>query len=183
MSTEATGDLQIRPMRANEIDAVIALARAIWKRHYPGIITQAQIDYMLGQRYTAARLADELADPDIDWSLAIESGRIIGFSSLLRKRDAGVVKLDKLYVDPDCHRRGIGAALVAAVRAAAIRGGFATVELAVNRHNMSAITAYQRLGFRVREARQTPIGEGFVMDDFIMVAPASLCQPVAERKP
>ena len=168
-------------MRVDEIEAVIALARLIWNRHYPGIITQAQIDYMLAQRYTAARLRDELGDPDIDWSLAMERGRIVGFSSSLRQRETGVVKVDKLYVDPEYHRRGIGAALMAAVRAAATQAGFATLELAVNRHNMRAIAAYQRLGFRVREARRTPIGGGFVMDDFIMVAPASPRQPVAER--
>ena len=160
-------------MQADEIDSVVALARSIWNRHYPGIISQAQIDYMLDQRYTPARLAAELRDPDIDWSLALLGGRVVGFSSTLRQRDVRVLKLDKLYVDPDCHRRGIGAALVSAVRAAAIGAGCATLELAVNRHNMGAIAAYQRFGFRVREARRTAIGEGFVMDDFIMAAPAS----------
>ena len=58
-------------MQADEIDSVVALARSIWNRHYPGIISQAQIDYMLDQRYTPARLAAELRDPDIDWSLAL----------------------------------------------------------------------------------------------------------------
>lgn len=30
--------------------------RVVWQDAYPGIITQAQIDYMLEQRYNAGRL-------------------------------------------------------------------------------------------------------------------------------
>ena len=90
------GEVSIRPMQADDIDSVVALARSIWNRHYPGIISQAQIDYMLDQRYAPARLAAELRDPDIDWSLALLGGRVVGFSSTLRQRDVRVFKLDKL---------------------------------------------------------------------------------------
>ena len=36
-----------------EVDAIAALARVIWQDAYAAIITQAQIDYMLEQRYNA----------------------------------------------------------------------------------------------------------------------------------
>jgi len=39
----------------------------------------------------------------------------------------------------------------------------------VNRDNAKAIRAYERCGFAIRERGDFAIGEGFVMEDFIMV--------------
>ena len=41
----------IAALRDDQVEALGALARHIWQRHYPGIISPAQIDYMLHQRY------------------------------------------------------------------------------------------------------------------------------------
>jgi ribosomal protein S18 acetylase RimI-like enzyme len=38
----------------------------------------------------------------------------------------------------------------------------------VNKQNAQAIAAYRKNGFEVREAVRVEIGNGFVMDDFIM---------------
>jgi ribosomal protein S18 acetylase RimI-like enzyme len=43
-----------------------------------------------------------------------------------------------------------------------------TLILAVNKRNERAIATYRRNGFAVREAVRVEIGDGFVMDDFIM---------------
>ena len=41
--------------------------------------------------------------------------------------------------------------------------------LAVNKHNTKAIAAYRRNGFTVAESVITDFGDGFVMDDYIMI--------------
>ena len=41
--------------------------------------------------------------------------------------------------------------------------------LSVNKRNAKAIAAYQKNGFGITESVVTDIGNGFVMDDFIMV--------------
>src|SRR5438552_2863225 len=43
--------LQIRRADLSDLPAVSRLAHDIWHRHYPGIITRAQIDYMLTVGY------------------------------------------------------------------------------------------------------------------------------------
>ena len=40
--------------------------------------------------------------------------------------------------------------------------------LTVNKHNELAIRAYRGTGFDVIDSVETDIGEGFVMDDYIM---------------
>ena len=43
------------------------------------------------------------------------------------------------------------------------------MKLNVNRGNVRAIAAYERCGFAIRESGDFPIGNGFVMEDYIMV--------------
>jgi ribosomal protein S18 acetylase RimI-like enzyme len=43
-----------------------------------------------------------------------------------------------------------------------------TLVLNVNRHNIKAIRAYERAGWQVAEMVVVDIGNGFVMDDYIM---------------
>ena len=46
--------------------------------------------------------------------------------------------------------------------------GLSALYLTVNKHNDLAIRAYRAKGFQTIDAVETDIGNGFVMDDFIM---------------
>lgn len=157
-----------RTMTSADVDAVCALAHKIWHRHYPGIITVEQIDYMLGQRYRPERLREELATPGIAWDVAERDGALCGFASTHHDRVHGELKLDKLYVDPAVQRHGIGRRLFEQAIERARSLACSALYLAVNKHNGQAIEAYRRYGFAVRDAVTVDIGGGFVMDDFIM---------------
>ena len=145
-----------------------ALAREIWQAHYPGIISTAQIEYMLAQRYDPAVIRAELAQADVWWFVLRGGGAIVAYMAL-QKEGAAALKIDKLYVRPDQQRRGCGGRLIARAEALARREGCGELELAVNRGNAKAIAAYRKHGFTVREAVVKDIGGGFVMDDYVMV--------------
>jgi ribosomal protein S18 acetylase RimI-like enzyme len=160
--------MEIKPVRAADVEAIAALAREIWQSAYAGIISQAQIDYMLGQRYNATRLLEELEKPGYWWVQAFVDGVRVGFSSGYLTDVPGEIKLDKVYVHPAQQRGGIGGALIEAVMVHGREAGCSTLILAVNKQNAKAIAAYEKRGFAVRDAVRVDIGGGFVMDDFIM---------------
>ena len=54
----------IRPVTPPDLPAIAALAREVWQSTYLGIITQAQIDFMLEQRYGYPQLLADLEAPD-----------------------------------------------------------------------------------------------------------------------
>ncbi len=162
--------IEIRPVGADEVEAIAALARIIWQDCYADIISQEQIDYMLGDRYGAERMREELRTPGIWWDQAFVDGERAGFASTFRTEAPGELKLDKIYIHPEHQRHGVGGALIAhvAARGRADDPPARTLILAVNKQNNQALAAYRKHGFTQREAVYIDIGNGFVMDDYIM---------------
>ena len=160
--------LSIAPLEEAAIDALCSLAREVWRHHYPRIIGHAQTEYMLAQRYAADVIRHELGDSRVWWDTLSEDDVMRAFASSLRGDAPGEIKLDKLYVHPQRQRRGYGAALIGHTCERAARLGCRRVVLAVNKRNASAISAYQKQGFVIREGVVKDIGRGFVMDDYIM---------------
>ena len=156
----------VQRLTAADVDAVSALARLVWQATYPALISQAQIDAMLADRYAPERIREQLDDPRQAWWVAKRGHTLAGFAHAML--DESGCKLDKLYVHPDQQRHGIGAALEKTVEDWARRQRARRVWLQVNRGNAQAIAAYQKYGFRIAESRVFDIGGGFVMDDHVM---------------
>ena len=78
-------------------------------------------------------------------------GRIAGFYRATRYpgRASHVAGLGMLAVAPDCHGRGVAAAMVGEAIAALRGQGLRRVELSVESDNPRAIRFYQRLGFEI----------------------------------
>lgn len=159
-------EVQIGRLREAEIDAVVNLAHAVWHAHYPGIISSAQIDYMLGQRYKPALIRQLLARGDA-WFVARAGASVAGFAHVYALGE-GDCKLDKLYVAADVQRHGVGALLLERAERYAREHAGNRLVLRVNRHNAQALAAYRKYGFTVATEIAEDIGNGFVMDDFVM---------------
>jgi len=162
-------EASLHRLTLQEVDAVSALARIVWQATYPALISQAQIDAMLGDRYAPGRIRTQLDDPRHAWWTVRQNHVLIGFAHATL--DGADCKLDKLYVHPDCQRQGIGAALLQAVQGWAKQQQARRLWLQVNRGNAQAIAAYRKYGFRIVESRVFDIGHGFVMDDHVMEQP------------
>ena len=145
--------------------AIARLAGVIWRHHYPGIISEAQIDYMLQRMYDVELLQRELADGIVYNCLSVDS-QLAGYSA--HSPISNEMKLHKLYVHPAHQRKGFGSLLLRDVEHDTIAKGFGVLVLAVNKSNHGAISAYRKHGFTIREAVVVDIGSGFVMDDYVM---------------
>jgi len=158
----------IVPAAAADLPALAELAGVIWRACYPGIITPAQIDYMLARMYAQDVLRDEMQAQGIRYYRLLLGGQWIGFASLGPTDAVGVMKLHKLYLLPEFHGRRLGSRLLQHGETEARRLGARRLILAVNKRNSRALAAYQRNGFTIIESVVTDIGDGFVMDDFVM---------------
>ena len=165
-------NIRIEPAGPEHLGEIAALAALIWRAHYPGIISPAQIEYMLARMYDVKLMRDELV-AGICYDRLLLEGELRGFASYGSASVTGELKLHKLYIHPEFQRRGLGARLLERVQSAALARGCTTIMLAVNKRNAHAVAAYQKHGFAVRESVAADIGDGFVMDDFIMAKPVA----------
>ena len=154
---------------ATDIPVVQRLANEIWRHHYPGILGIEQIEYMLAQGYSRSALERFVTTDDAGLALALADRQPVGFAAWCRTPEPAEMKLDKLYVLPQVHGNGLGRALIEHVAGRAAACGCTRLTLNVNRGNAGAIRAYERCGFEIVARGDFPIGEGFVMEDFIMM--------------
>ncbi len=159
-------EIEIAPLRLDEADAVVELAGRVWRAHYPGIISAEQVEYMLAQRYRPVLVRQFIARGDL-WLAARAAGVLVGFAHGHPQAE-GDYKLDKLYVDLDWQRHGIGGRLIGALAGRAAGQGYTRLVLRVNRQNQQAIDAYLKHGFTVATIYLEDIGGGHVMDDYVM---------------
>ena len=157
--------MNILPAGPEHVGEIARLADLVWRAHYPGIISQEQIDYMLSKMYDLDVLRGEIAN-GITYLRALDRDQLEGFAAY--GPAANEIKLHKLYVHPGRQRLGIGRALIEQVDCAC---GGRTLVLTVNKGNQKAIAAYKKHGFTIRNSVVVDIGGGFLMDDFVMEKP------------
>jgi len=144
------------------------LAYAIWREHYPGIISSEQIEYMLRGGFSLEVLQRESTQDGIRYDRALVGGALVGFSAYGPHSDADALMIHKLYVEAAQRSKGCARKLVEAASEHALTNSLNRVILRVNKHNRVAIAAYERMGFANQGSIVSDIGSGFSMDDYLM---------------
>jgi ribosomal protein S18 acetylase RimI-like enzyme len=166
--------MHIRLAQPDELHILENLARQIWPATYSGIISPEQISFMLDWMYSFETLRQQQAQAH-EFYILSSTGTDIGFlaiewvqnTQLNKNRE---LKINKLYVLHEFQGKGIGRALVKKATERANETNCQAIFLQVNKAN-SAKNFYLNLGFLVREEAVFDIGNGFVMDDYIMELP------------
>ena len=157
----------IRPATLADLALLQRLAEATWWPTYRGIIPDEQIRYMLDLMYTPAALEAQMLVLGHRFLLARHAGRYAGFVTYsLRDARARTFRLHKLYVRPDVQGLGLGRKLMMAAEHHVRRLGGNFLELNVNRAN-PALHFYERIGFRIQEFVDIPLGP-FWLNDYVM---------------
>lgn len=157
----------IRKVLDEEVNIIRDLALRIFPHTYANILSDAQLQYMLNKMYSPSSLARQIANQHV-FLLAEEKGVYLGYASYeLDCNNSGKSKLHKLYILPQTQGKGIGKLLLAEVERAAKEAQSKYLFLNVNRNN-KAREFYERLGFYVAGQEDIYIGNGYLMEDFIM---------------
>jgi len=123
---------------------------------------------MMHMMYAPEVMAAELTDGRT-FELLYLDGTPAAYVSFARYPEAAsTVKLHKLYLLKEFHGQGWGSFLLRHVITETRKCDCRYLRLNVNKNNHAAIKAYLRNGFAVIESVQIDIGNGFIMDDFVM---------------
>ncbi|MGE0188437.1 MAG: GNAT family N-acetyltransferase [Steroidobacteraceae bacterium] len=158
-------NLELVPVQTDvQIVTTASLAQEIWSDHYVGIISQAQIDYMLARLQSAAAIAEQLQKGN-EYFLLYRDAELVGYAAVKVELSQRRLFISKLYLRRALRRQGLGRAALQHLAALARQRDLPTLWLTVNKRN-SALTAYLRVGFVIVADVIIDIGNGYVMDDY-----------------
>lgn len=169
-----------------EYETIQEIAHATWPDTFGDILSEAQIEYMLGMMYSTEAITDQVAKGHV-FQLLVEEGRtkttkskylpatqieIIPVAYVSHQIDylPGTAKIHKLYALPSVQGKGYGKAMISQVEGIAKAAGQQTLRLDVNYEN-KAVGFYEYLGFEKMGRYDTDIGQGYLMEDWIMEKP------------
>ena len=156
---------EIQKASVNDIPLIRELAFKVWPQTYAPIISPEQIDYMLDMMYSEASLEKQIID-GARFIFIYENNEPVGFASY-QETSPAIFKLHKLYVLPSQQGKGTGRFIIEHIINEIKPLGGRALQLQVNRRN-NAKYFYEKNGFSVIKEFDFDIGNGYVMDDYVM---------------
>lgn len=149
-----------------QIETVALLAREIWMQHYLPIISPQQIDFMLRQFQSADAIRRQMCVDNYRYYLLESGGSFAGYFGIVEEKNA--LFLSKLYIKEKYRGKRFASKAIDLCTQLCRQQGLGFIWLTVNKQNSGSIAAYQKLGFVTTREQTADIGNGFVMDDYIM---------------
>lgn len=152
-------------IRTEDYTLIQSLAKDIWQDHYVPMIGQMQVDYMLARFYSSSALAQQASEGQDFW-LIMHEDKAQGYVGISPKGEDEYF-WNKFYIASALQGKGIGEQVFRLVLAQ--YPDWKTFRLQVNINNYKTINFYFKMGFKIENRFILDIGDGYVMDDFLMV--------------
>jgi GNAT superfamily N-acetyltransferase len=153
----------IRRIDPSEAPIIQNLAHAIWPSTFDGILSEAQIKYMLEWMYNPETLSKQIESGHEFYLFELENTPV-GFMGVEKIENR--LKIHKLYVLPFLQGSGIGKAFIQkAVERAKILN-CQHIFLNVNRFN-KAVEFYKHIGMKIIKEEDIDIGSEYLMEDYV----------------
>ena len=149
------------------IEITAQLAHKIWNQHYVTIIGQDQVDYMLGKFQNIEAISNQIKN-GYEYFVIFNQNIPSGYLALVPNPNDKKLMISKIYVDSDFRGLGLGSKLMEFTLETAREGTFECVWLTVNKNNIKTIEWYKSKGFIIKQKIEMDIGNGFIMDDYLM---------------
>ena len=176
--------VEFQPVVTDEEKKALAqMAGEIWREYWPALIGEAQTEYMVanfqslealerdmaehGYEYWFVRAADELTAAELAEGRE-PAFRTVGYTGGHVEPETNRFFISKIYLLAAERGKHFASRVIEFYDRLCADRGLTAMYLTVNKHNDLGIRAYQGKGFVTIDAVETDIGEGYVMDDYIM---------------
>ena len=157
----------------HDLPLIRDIAYQTWPTTFGEILSPAQISYMLEMMYSLDALTAQIKEKKHVFLLAknTDTNEYLGYVSYeLNYQGAPLTKIHKIYMLPASQGKGVGRLFIDQVGAIARANDNARLGLNVNRY-YKAIQFYERMGFSIVGHEDIDIGDGFLMEDYVMEKP------------
>jgi ribosomal protein S18 acetylase RimI-like enzyme len=162
-----------------DIPVIAELADRIWKAHYVPFTGLKHVEYMLNLIYSPESIVKQMQEQQ-NYTLVYENETPIGYIAISTKDNKNYF-LHKFYLEVNDQGKGIGSQVFEYILSK--MKTVETIQLTVNRQNYKAVNFYFKHGFTIKEVADFDIGNGYVMNDFVMTATAKSLAKAGHRLP
>ena len=155
-----------------ELRIIASMGFTVWNEAYDGIVPQDQIYYML-KKYQSFEALKEQISHGYTYLMLRDGSTPAGYCGYAPEDDC--LFLSKAYILKEFRHHGYFSKIVGHLKDVAVKLGKDRIRLTVNRENANAVAAYKHEGFEVVKVQDAPIGDGFVMNDFVMELKVQRC--------
>ena len=159
--------MKITKATIENIPLIKEIAEKSWRKHYPGILFNEQIEYMLEQMYSENELQNHFENPNYHYYLLGDEEKTLGIMGFENHYQEKNTKLHRIYLLEEAKGKGVGKFAIIFLKNQAKESGDQRIILNVNKQNPSYYF-YVSQGFKVYEEGVFEIGNGYVMDDYLM---------------
>jgi ribosomal protein S18 acetylase RimI-like enzyme len=153
---------------SSDIKTIQEIAYKTWPITYGEILSEAQLKYMLDLFYSEEALTAQFDKKEQLFYVITEEESTLGFIGIEHNYENGnITKIHKIYILPETQGKGIGKLAIEAIEKLALENNATSVLLNVNRFN-KALNFYQKMGFKVIDEVNIEIGNGYLMEDYVM---------------
>jgi GNAT superfamily N-acetyltransferase len=159
--------ISFKKANENDIEHIRKLAETSWKSAYAKILSRKQIDYMLSEMYSAEKISAQLMNPNYHYYLIFNEKISAGFIGFEFHYEKETTKLHRLYLLAEMKGKSLGKTAINFLKEKILETSDKRIILTVNKKNQ-AKEFYESQGFMVYGEGIFDIGNGFVMDDYLM---------------
>lgn len=152
-------------VQENLVNITSEFASEVFIDYYNDLIGNKQAKYM-ANLFLSTEAIKDLINKGAIFKLAMNNNEPIGFIEYVLEENK--VFLSKLYVRKDLRHTGIGKMMLEDCIRFAKQNNRNTIYLTVNKGNTPSIDIYNHIGFKQIDSMVNDIGNGYVMDDYIM---------------
>lgn len=153
-------------IEVKNITKLANLASEIWHEYWVEILTPEQIDYMVENFQSEKSISNQIKNENYIYFFINVDNENAGYIGLSKKQDH--MFLSKLYIKKEFRHKGLGTKAFDFIKNFAKENNYTNIILTVNKYNTNTINAYKKWQFKEIDSVVTDIGNGFVMDDYII---------------
>ncbi len=148
------------------IHEIATLAEEIWHEHFTPIIGEAQVDYMVEKFQSFPAIKSQIEHDGYEYYQIRHDGSLAGYMGI--HAEEASLFLSKLYIQKSFRGRHLATEALEFLKNICHKRNLDNIWLTCNKHNDNTLAIYDHLGFKTIDATVSDIGNGFVMDDYIL---------------
>lgn len=160
--------IQFLPVTKDEqITELAAIADKVWHEWFPSILSIEQIDYMVDKFQSYKAIKGQLSE-GYEYFFINVNGTNVGYTGIHIEYDTKRMFVSKVYLLKDFRGNGYSSEVFRFLEGLCAGLGLRSMYLTVNKNNAQAIAVYDKKGFKTIKSQVADIGNGYVMDDYVM---------------